>query len=151
MSKWHTCQINFVLAYPQVEIETELFMKLPRGIKLPGVSNNMHCLRLKKNIYGQKQTGRVWVKHLQAGLRNIGFTPSKMDECVWYRDDVIFTFYVDDGIAWSLNKASVDKFLSDFRNEELAGAKYDIEDKGNISDYLGIHFEETSNGNIHLS
>lgn len=48
-----------------------------------------------------------------------------------------------DGIAWSPNEASV--------NEKLAGAKYDIEDKGNIADYLGIHFEETSNGNIHLS
>ena len=45
----------------------------------------------------------------------------------------------------------MDKFLSDFRNEKLAGAKYDIEDKGNISDYLGIHFEETNNGKIHLS
>ena len=151
MSKWHTRQIDFVLAYPQADIETELFMKLPRGIELPGVSNDTHCLRLKKNIYGQKQAGRVWVKHLQAGLRNIGFTPSKVDECVWYRDDVIFTFYVDDGIAWSPNEASVDKFLSDFRNEKLAGAKYDIEDKGNIADYLGIHFEETSNGKIHLS
>jgi hypothetical protein len=151
MSKWHTRQIDFVLAYPQADIETELFMKLPRGIEIPGVSNDTHCLRLKKNIYGQRQAGRVWVKHLQAGLRNIGFTPSKVDECVWYRDDVIFTFYVDDGIAWSPNEASVDKFLSDFRNEKLAGAKYDIEDKGNISDYLGIHFEETNDGKIHLS
>ena len=90
MNKWHTRQIDFVLAYPQVDNKTELFMKLPRGIELPGVSNDTHCLRLKKNIYGQKQVGREWVKHLQAGLRNIGFTPSKVDECVWYRDNVIF-------------------------------------------------------------
>lgn len=64
---------------------------------------------------------------------------------------MIFTFYVDDGIAWSPNEASVDKFLEDLRNVKLAGAKCDIEDKGNISDYLGINFSEPDNGKIHLS
>ncbi len=68
MQNWHTRQIDFVLAYPQADIETELFMKLPRGIEVPGISNDTHCLRLKKNLYGQKQAGRVWVKHLQKGL-----------------------------------------------------------------------------------
>jgi hypothetical protein len=141
-----------VLAYPQADIETELFMKLPRGIIVPGINNDTHCLRLKKNLYGQRQAGRVWVKHLQKGLRNIGFVPSKVDECVWFREDVIFTFYVDDGIAWSPSSASVDKFLADFRNEEKAGAKYDIEDKGDITDYLGINFEkDTTTGTVHLS
>ena len=152
MQDWHTRQIDFVLAYPQADIETELFMKLPRGIDVPGISNKTHCLRLKKNLYGQRQAGRVWVKHLQKGLKNIGFVPSKVDECVWFRDDVIFTFYVDDGIAWSPSAASVDKFLADFRNEEKAGAKYDIEDKGDITDYLGINFEKVGNsGTVHLS
>jgi hypothetical protein len=151
LHNWHTRQIDFVLAYPQADIETELFMKLPAGIELPGVSKSTHCLRLKKNLYGQKQAGRVWVKHLQQGLRNLGFTPSAIDECVWYRDDVIFTFYVDDGIAWSPNKESVDKFIEDFRNVQLAGAKYDIEDMGDITDYLGINFSQLPGSKIHLS
>ena len=44
MQDWHTCQIDFVLAYPQAVIETELYMKLPRGIDVPGISNDTHCL-----------------------------------------------------------------------------------------------------------
>ena len=151
LHNWHTRQIDFVMAYPQADIETELFMKLPAGIELPGLSNDTHCLRLKKNLYGQKQAGRVWVKHLQQGLRNLGFTPSAIDECVWYRDDVIFTFYVDDGIAWSPNKASVDKFIDEFRNVKMAGAKYDIEDMGDVTDYLGINFSKLPGDRIHLS
>lgn len=54
MSKWYTRQIDFISAYPQTDIETELFMKLPRGIELSSVSNDLYCLRLKKNIYFNK-------------------------------------------------------------------------------------------------
>ena len=151
LNNWHTRQVDFVLAYPQADIETELFMKLPRGIQLPNnISNETHALRLKKNVYGQKQAGRVWVNHLQKGLRNIGFTPSAIDDCVWYRKDVIFTFYVDDGILWSPREEGISEFLRDMRNETLAGAKYDIDDMGDVNDYLGINFE-VKEGKIVLS
>ena len=151
MLKWHTRQVDFVLAYPQADVETDIYMKLPRGISIPGISNDTHALKLKKNVYGQRQAGRVWVQFLQEGLRNIGFVPSMVDECVWYRGDVIFTFYVDDGILWCPREEGIEEFLRDIRDEKLAKAKYDIEDKGDITDYLGINFEQLDNGKIHLS
>ncbi len=55
-------------------------------------------LKLLKNIYGQKQAGRVWNKFLVEKLCSIGFKPSLIDDCVFYRDDIIFMVYVDDGI-----------------------------------------------------
>jgi len=90
LNKWHTKQVGFMLAFPQAPIEYELFMKLHLGIKIEGVSNRTHCLQLLRNLYGQKQAGRVWNRFLVEGLLNIGLTPSKVDECVFYKGNVIF-------------------------------------------------------------
>jgi hypothetical protein len=36
LSKWHTRQLDFVLAYTQADIERDLNMKLPPGFTIPG-------------------------------------------------------------------------------------------------------------------
>ena len=55
-------------------------------------------MKLEKNIYGQKQAGRVWNSFLMDKLESIGFTPSQIDDCVFFHDDIIFMVYMDDGI-----------------------------------------------------
>ena len=102
-------------------------------------------------MYGQKQAGRVWNKHLIDGLRNIGFKQSESgDECIFYRGYVIFFFYVDDGCFLSPNVESVTKAIVDLKNPELAKHKYDKEDKGDIADYLGINFKRETNDKLKL-
>ena len=100
LNNWHTRQVDFVIAYPQAEPECEMYMKLPKGIAIPGLSNETHTLKLLQNLYGGKAARRIWIQYLTTGLTNMGFTQSKVDKCVWYRGDIIFTFYVDDGIIW---------------------------------------------------
>jgi Reverse transcriptase (RNA-dependent DNA polymerase) len=97
---WHTRQIDFMLAYPQAPIETPLYMEVPKGVTLNGLPRESqdYVLQLKKNLYGQKQAGQVWYKYLRAGLEDIGFTPSLIDECVYYHGGMLFLVYVDDGI-----------------------------------------------------
>jgi len=34
VNKWHTTQIDYVLAYPQAPIEREIYMEIPRGLEL---------------------------------------------------------------------------------------------------------------------
>jgi hypothetical protein len=63
---WHTLQIDFVLAYPQADVECKMYMKIPRGFEIDGKPNKTHVLKLLKNLYGQKQAGRVWNQHLQS-------------------------------------------------------------------------------------
>jgi hypothetical protein len=57
---WYTRQIDFVLAFPQADVECDLFMKLPPcGLVFEGADHSTHCVKLIKNLYGQKQVGRV--------------------------------------------------------------------------------------------
>jgi len=58
-------QLDFVLAYPQAEIEGYIYMKLPKGFEIPDKhGKEKHCLKLLKNIYVLKQARRIWNLYL---------------------------------------------------------------------------------------
>jgi hypothetical protein len=120
---WALCQVDFVMAFLQALIEMDIYMELPQGIQIAHRNSKDHVLKLEKSIYGQKQAGCVWNSFLVDKLLSIGFTTSLIDDCVFYRDDVIFMVYVDDGI-----------FLGD-DDSKLQQAIKDIQDIGlNIED-----------------
>jgi hypothetical protein len=73
-------------------------MNFPKGIQMTNGNRNTHVLKLLKNLYGRRKAGRVWKNNLTSGLVKIGAIHSKVDDCVFYQDDVIFMVYVDDGI-----------------------------------------------------
>ena len=98
INNWATRKIDFVLVFSQVTIEFDLYMKLPPGTVLAEGNTDTHVLLLHKNLYGQKQAGRIWNPHLHKGLINIGFTQFKVDECVCTKQDMIVMVYTDDGI-----------------------------------------------------
>jgi Reverse transcriptase (RNA-dependent DNA polymerase) len=67
---WITRQLDFVLAFPQAPVETDLYMEIPRGFMIDGedVDSSQYVLKLVNNLYGQKQAGRVWYTYLSHGL-----------------------------------------------------------------------------------
>ena len=146
LNRWCTRQVDFVLAYPQAPIEYDLYMELPKGVETKYGNGKTHVLKLIKNLYGQKQAGRVWNLYLTEKLLSIGFKQSAVDECVFYRGQTIFIFYVDDGIFAGPDAAQIDQAIKDV---EKAGL--DIEDKGDLNDYLGVNIEYLDDGKVKLS
>jgi hypothetical protein len=59
------------MAYPQAPIEMDIYMELSQGIQPTTGNSKDHVLQLLKNIYGQKQAGRVWNEHLVDKLDSI--------------------------------------------------------------------------------
>jgi hypothetical protein len=94
---WETRQIYFVLAFLQADVECDLHMEVPVGFDLKGKKKEI-CLKLRKNMYGMKQAGRVWNKHVKRGLTKLGFKVSAVDPCVYYHGKAVFMMYDDDGI-----------------------------------------------------
>jgi hypothetical protein len=64
LHNWHTTQLDFVLAFPQAPVERVLYMLTLKGFDVEGGQIQDFVLQLHKNVYGQKQAGRVWNKHL---------------------------------------------------------------------------------------
>ena len=87
---WHSRQIDFVLAYPQADIKRPTYMEIPKGVKFEGIDRNKHCLHVKKNVYGGRESGRTWFLFMKQGLIDLGFKQSKFDECVFYRRTTTF-------------------------------------------------------------
>jgi hypothetical protein len=58
-----------------------------------------YVLKLNRNVYGQKQVGSVWNKYLVDKLVNeTGFKQSEVDECVYYKGNVMYVLYTDNSI-----------------------------------------------------
>jgi hypothetical protein len=143
---WKTRQIDFVLAFPQADAECDLFMQLPRGLTFSGVHRSTHCLKLKKNLYGSRQAGRVWNQHLVNGLVNIlKFKQSLVDECVFYRGTTILLIYVDDGILCGTSADEIQTILKEL------GEFFNITDEGEIDTYLGVKISRPTSDTIELT
>jgi hypothetical protein len=69
-------QIDFVIAYPQALVEMDMYMELPQSIHTKHSNSKDHVLKLLRNIYGQKQAGRVWNQFLVSKLLEVGFIQS---------------------------------------------------------------------------
>ena len=143
---WALRQVDFVMAYPQAPIELDMYMDLPHGITVKSGNHKDHVLKLLKNIYGQKQAGRVWNAFLVEKMRELNFQQSLIDDCVFYRDDVIFIVYVDDGIFLGPSDAKISTAITELRNLEL-----DIEDQGHPADYVGVAIKRRDDGSIELT
>jgi hypothetical protein len=145
IKKWHTRQVDFIIAYPHADIKTDLYMDIPKGFQLHG-QKSTHCLKLKKNLYGQKQAGRVWNQFLHSGLTDLGFQQSTVDECVYYRGSSILLCYVDDTILIDPSDKEIDNII-----KQLQDHKFNVQDEGQIEDFLGVRIQHREDGTIEMS
>jgi hypothetical protein len=63
--------IDFVLAFPQADLDMPVYMELPAGVNPVDVTDDNQCcyvLKLNKSLYGLKQAGYNWLKKLCEGL-----------------------------------------------------------------------------------
>ena len=144
---WHTRQLDYVLAFPQAPVERELYMEIPKGFDVSEGNPKDYLLKIHRNIYGQKQAGRVWNQYLVEKLTNeIGFVQSKVDECLFYKGNVMYALYTDDSILAGPDKGEVDEIINLMKK-----AKLDITDEGNVEDFLGVNIVRREDGSVKLS
>ena len=145
---WHTKQLDYVAAFPQAPVERELYMKIPKGIKVKVEGNvNDYVLKLHRNIYGQKQAGRVWNDYLvKKLLKEVGFKQSKEDQCLFYHGQVMYVLYTDDSILAGPDPKEIDRIIKKMRK-----AKLDITIEGDLEDFLGVNIDRKEDGTIHLT
>jgi len=146
---WHTKQIDFVQAFAQAPVEKTLYMKVPAGMELEdGTNPNDFVLKIHRNIYGQKQAGRVWNQYLVRKLvKDLGFQQSAVDECVFYRGSTLYVLYTDDSLLAGPDKKEIDKIIDELQRK----AKLSITVEGDLADFLGVSIDRRTDGTIHLS
>ena len=103
--------IDFVLAFPQADLDVDIWMELPMGIEVAESpeKSRAYVLKLKKSLYGLKQASLNWFEKLKQGLVDRGFTPSKIDPCLYLKDDMVLLTYVDNCIIISPLIENIDR------------------------------------------
>ena len=141
---WHMRSIDFVMAYTQADVKTDIFMQLPSGTTFQGVNPNKHLLKLQKNLYGLKDGQVTWHEHIKTGLLSRGFRQSKVDPCLFIKGTVFLVLYVDDAALFSPNSTAI--------NHEIMSLKqsFDLTDEGDLQDYLGTRLTKHLDGRIEL-
>jgi hypothetical protein len=141
--------IDFVLAFPQADLEVPVFMELPLGFDAPDSQNRKHyVLRLNKSLYGLKQAGYNWFAKLSNGLEDRGFVPSSVDPCVFFGQGCIVLTYVDDCIIVGDSMHRIDALIQSLHGGD---EHFVLQDEGSIDKYLGVNIKQIDANVFELS
>ncbi|KAL9309176.1 putative RNA-directed DNA polymerase [Arabidopsis thaliana] len=117
----------------------------------PGLEDTIPCdkvLRLRKAIYGLKQSPRAWYHKLSRTLKDHGFKKSESDHTLFTLQStqgiVVVLIYVDDLIITGDNKDGIDS------TKTFLKSCFDIKDLGELKYFLGIEVCR-SNAGLFLS
>ncbi|KAI0993507.1 Retrovirus-related Pol polyprotein from transposon, partial [Podosphaera aphanis] len=140
-NKWIPQQMDVNSAYLYGTLDEEIFMELPPGYRTPG-----KCAKLRKCIYGLKQSGREWYECISNSLIAKGFEITTFDPCVFvHPTEIVFiSIYVDDILIFGPD--------NNFRQhlKTSIGNDFDCKDLGDAKYILGLEIIINSSG-IRLS
>ena len=110
---WSIQQIDVNNAFLNGDLEEEVYMTQPHGFA--GSDKSVVC-KLKKAIYGLKQTPRAWYERLTKTLLTFGFVQSKCDPSLLVfktvSDCLYLLIYVDDIIITGSSSVLIQKLIT---------------------------------------
>ncbi|XP_012842126.1 PREDICTED: uncharacterized protein LOC105962372 [Erythranthe guttata] len=94
--------MDVVTAYLYGSLDSDIYMKIPDGFKMPNSSapRELHSIKLQRSLYGLKQSGRMWYHRLSEYLIREGYKNDHICPCVFIKRSetgfAIIAVYVDD-------------------------------------------------------
>ena len=139
---WGLWQMDVKNAFLQGELEDEVYMYPPPGLEHLVKKGNV--LRLKKAIYGLKQSPRAWYNKLSTTLNGRGFRKSELDHTLFTLTTpsgmVALLVYVDDIIITGSDKEGIKA------TKEFLKSMFEIKDLGEMKYFLGIEICRSKEG-----
>jgi len=144
---WLIDQYDVKSAYLHSSLNEEVYMEQPEGFVQKGKEKLVY--RLKKSIYGLKQSGRCWNEHLNEILTSLRFIRNEVDPCVYQlitkQEKAILTVYVDDIVTIAENE------IMRRLTRKLLNQSFDIKHMGDLSYMLEVKFSKEEDGSVTLS
>jgi hypothetical protein len=76
----------------------------------------------------------VWFQYLLKKLESVGFEQSKHDECVLFKDQMMYT--TDDSILAGPDQKEIEQVVQQMKEVGL-----DITIEGDLTDFLGVNID----------
>lgn len=86
--------MDITIAFLNGDLKEEIYMRQPKNFVAKGRKDKV-C-KLKKAIYGLKQSSRAWYDKINLFLEQLNFKKSALEPCVYYRttEKIIHCDYV---------------------------------------------------------
>jgi len=144
---WKIEQMDVTTAFLYGELEEEVYMEQPEGAAIEGTEGQVW--RLRRSLYGLKQSPRCWNFKLDEVLKGAGFEQFRSDWGVYRRGEgenvVCMGVYVDDLVLVGPNMRQIEDVKNllkeNFRMTDLGPAKY----------ILGVQLIRSEDGAVKLS
>lgn len=142
-------QLNVKTTFLHGRLEEEILMSQPEGYEFPGKED--HVCRLKKSLYGLKQSPRQWYLRFDKFMQLHEFIKCSYDCCVYYKTikDGLYIYlllYVDDMLVACKDKEEIDKL------KVLLNSEFEMKDLGYAMKILGMEIRRNiSKGIMFLS
>ena len=147
---WTTRVIDYTNAFPQANIDTDIYVEMPALFGSKDGSDKV--LKLKKSLYGLKQNPRTFYQHLNQGLINRGWTASTIDPCLFMKQNMMCVIYVDDTIFTGPNKALINEEIKQLGIKQAQEERpFEFRDEGELSAFLGIKIDKQTDNTFYLS
>ena len=134
-------QMDVKTAYLHAPIDFEIYMKQPEGYEVTSENGDILVCKLKKSLYGLKQSGRNWNKVLHDCLTENQFIQNQADHCVYTSEienqKVFILIWVDDIIIAASNEVLMTEV------KKMLTSKFKMKDLGKLKHFLGIDFEQS--------
>lgn len=132
-NKLHCHQVDIVAAFLNGDLKETLYMEPPEGLDVPAGK----VYKLKKSLYGLRQSPRCFNDKLDGWLRTQRFVPATADPCLYIRREsgvfMMLTVHVDDQLIASNDESA----LLDFKAR--LNAEFGCTDHGPVNYFLGFN------------
>lgn len=134
-------QFDVKTAFLYGDLDETVYMEQPEGF----VTDKTKVWLLRRSLYGLKQSPRQWNLKFSRFLQSLNLEMSSNDNCIFYRMSplLIIAIYVDDGIIFAREQASIDETLEYLKRD------FEVHDM-NSSTFLGFQFHRGTRGEISL-
>ncbi len=127
-------QTDVTTAFLNGILNEEIHMKQPEGFAKNG-KEHLDC-RLRRSIYGFKQSPHCWNSGLDRKLKEMGFVQITGDSCIYVKEEFgeifIIAVYVDDILLAGKNDQRINEI-----KQELA-YQFEMKDMGELHHFLGV-------------
>ncbi|RVW52517.1 Retrovirus-related Pol polyprotein from transposon TNT 1-94 [Vitis vinifera] len=140
---WNLHQLDVKNAFLNGELEEEVYMKIPPSMETP--ENSGKVCKLRKSLYGLKQSPRAWFDRLTRVVKKHGFIQCQADHTLFMKHSkegemTLFIVYVDDIIITGDDEEGIGNL------KKLLAREFEIKDLGQLRYFLGMEVGRTKEG-----
>ncbi|CAN1766567.1 Retrovirus-related Pol polyprotein from transposon TNT 1-94 [Linum perenne] len=140
---WPLYQLDVKNAFLNGKLEEEVYMNLPPGFEEKFGMGKV-C-KLKRSLYGLKQSPRAWFDRFWKAIKKYGFCQSQADHTLFYKRSiegkmVVLIVYVDYIVVTGDDGAGIDLIKKQLATE------FEVKDLGILRYFLGMEFARTKEG-----